>query len=77
MNIHGAKNKLEISKTFVRDLNQAEWELVGGGSAGESFNCPTINCSQNCPTVNCSQNCPTWNCSQTCPTTYTCPSSFC
>jgi hypothetical protein len=73
MNIHGTKDKLAISKTFVRDLNPAEWELVGGGSAGESFNCPTYYCTQTCPTVNCSQTCP----SAACPVTYACPSNFC
>lgn len=53
MNIHGTKDKLAISKNLVRDLNQAEWELVGGGSVGESFNCPTYSCSLNCPSVRC------------------------
>jgi len=52
MNINGT-NKLAVSKSFVRELNQTEWELVGGGSMGESFNCPTVFCSQTCPTVNC------------------------
>lgn len=62
MNIHGIKNKLALSKTFVRELNKAEWELVGGGSAGESFNCPTMGCSQTCPSNYCTQMCYTYVC---------------
>lgn len=66
MNIYGTKEKLAISKTFVRDLNETEWELVGGGSAGESFGCYTYTCTQTC-----SQTCPTATCTYTC-YTYVC-----
>jgi hypothetical protein len=72
MNINGTNNKLALAKTTVRELNQAEWELVGGGSFGETFSCYTYTCgpTYSCPATN---GCP----SNTCPATYTCPTGTC
>ena len=77
MNINGTNNKLALAKTTVRELNQAEWELVGDGSLGESFSCYTYQCgaTYSCPPSN---GCPSNGCpSNTCPATYTCPSGTC
>jgi hypothetical protein len=67
MNIRGTKNKLALSKNSVRELNKAEWELVGGGTSLE------ITYSQNCATNGCSQGCSP---SYTCPVSYSCPATY-